>query len=293
VKLPGRVSLSFAALVIVWGYGWVLLKLAMDDAGPVTFAAQRTFGAAIVLLAMLPLLRRPLLPTRLRETLLLGVVQTTIFVLLSQSSLVEGGAGRSSVLVFTMPFWTLLFAAIVLGERVVGVQRWAVVLAILGLVAILEPWQLAGSIKSKLIAVAAGVAWAASAIIAKRIHARAPIDLISLTAWQMLFGSLILAAIAYVLDEPATDWNPRFIAILAFTAVVPTGLAWVVWLYLLQRLSAGVASMGMLAVPVLATVSSAYHLGERLSVVEYVGMALIVLALLILSWAAVRQRRPL
>lgn len=118
----------FAGLLLVWGYSWVLLKLALLDAGPVNFAAQRTFIGALALLAMLPLMRRPFWPTRVRETLLLGIVQTTIFVTLSQLSLVDGGAGRSAVLVFTMPFWTLLFAAIVLGERIATAQRWAVAL---------------------------------------------------------------------------------------------------------------------------------------------------------------------
>lgn len=281
----------FAGLLLVWGYSWVLLKLAMLDAGPVNFAAQRTFIGALALLAMLPLMRRPFWPTRVRETLLLGIVQTTIFVTLSQLSLVEGGAGRSAVLVFTMPFWTLLFAAIVLGERVGLAQRWAVALAAAGLVVMLEPWQLGGSVRSKTIAIAAGAAWAASAVIAKRIQHRGPVDVISLTAWQMFFGSTILVLLALIVDEPATNWNARYNVILLFTALIPTGLGWLVWLYLLQRLSAGVASMSMLAIPVLATASSAYQLGERLQINEYAGIALIVGALVVLSRAAMQSQQ--
>jgi len=291
LKSPDRVLLSFAVLVIIWGYSWIILKLGLEYAGPVTFAAQRTFFGAIVLLAMLALTGRRFLPTRLAETLLLGVIQTTVFVALAQWSLVEGGVGRSAVLVFTMPFWTVLFASFVLGERVFALQRWAIVVAACGLIAIVEPWQLGSSIKSKSIAVAAGAAWAAGTVLVKRIQSRAPIDPVALTAWQMLFGSLILVAMAIMVDEPATDWDPRFIAILSFTAVISTGLAWVVWLTLLQRLSAGIASMGMLAVPVFAIAASAYHLGERLSANETLGMGLIVIALIILSSAALRQRR--
>jgi drug/metabolite transporter (DMT)-like permease len=291
LKIRGLVPLSFLILLVVWGYSWVLLKLALHDCGPITFAALRTFFAALVLLAMLPLLGRPFLPTRLAETLLLGVVQTTLFVTLSQLSLVEGGAGRSSVLVFTMPFWTLLFASIALGERLLGGQRWAIAAAALGLFAILEPWQSGGSLISKMIAVSAGATWAAATVIAKRIQTRAPIDLVSLTAWQMLFGSLILIVFAWVAGEPPTHWTPRFVAILVFTAVISTALCWFVWLSLLRRLSAGVASMGMLAIPVFATAASAYQLGERLNWNEYTGMGLIVLALLALSAAAMRQQR--
>jgi len=283
--------LVFTGLLLVWGYSWVLLKLALLDAGPINFAAQRTFIGAMALLVMLPLMRRPFWPTRVRETFLLGIVQTTIFVTLSQLSLVDGGAGRSAVLVFTMPFWTLLFAAFALDEQVGIAQRWAVALAAVGLVIMLEPWQLGGSVKSKMIAISAGATWAASAVMVKRIQQRESMDAISLTAWQMFFGSSILMLIALFVDEPATNWNPRFGAILLFTALIPTGLGWLVWVYLLQRLSAGVASMSMLAIPVLATASSAIQLGERLKPNEYAGMALIVGALVVLSRAAMRPHK--
>jgi len=289
----GRIAplAAHVCLLLVWGYNWIPLKLAMAYSGPFNFAATRALIGALTLLAVLPLTGRSIRPVRLRETLLLGFVQTTIFVTLSQLSLVEGGAGRSAVLVFTMPFWTLLFAAVVLGERIRGAQRWAVGLAAVGLVILLEPWALGGSLKSKIIAVAAGASWAASAVIAKRIQNRAPVDLVSLTAWQMLFGAVILLSFSSVAGEPETNWSLAYVAILVFTGAVSTGFGWLVWLYVLQRVSAGVAGMSMLAIPVIATASSAVQLGERLNVNEYAGIALIVTALVILSKPALRAHR--
>ena len=288
-RYPRLPLVIFVGLLFVWGYSWVLLKLAMRDAGPFQFAGLRTFIGALALLAALPILKRPLWPARWRETIALGVVQTGLFVGLSQWSLVQGGAGQSAVLVFTMPFWTLIFAAAILGERIVGVQRWAVALAAVGLTMILQPWALGGTVMSKVIAVAAGATWAASAVMAKQIQNRGPIDLVALTAWQMLVGSILLMMVAAVVGEPAVQWNLRFTSILLFTALVPTGLGWLVWLYLLRRLSAGVAGMSMLAIPVLATVSSAVQLHERLAPHEYVGIAAIVVALVTLSSSALRN----
>jgi drug/metabolite transporter (DMT)-like permease len=37
-------------------------------------------------------------------------------------ALVEGGPGKTAVLIFTMPIWTLLLAWPILGERVRGKQ---------------------------------------------------------------------------------------------------------------------------------------------------------------------------
>jgi drug/metabolite transporter (DMT)-like permease len=279
-------------LLLCWGYSWVFLKLALLDSGPFTFAALRTFVAAVFLLLMLRIMGRSLRPTRIREVLTLGIVQTAIFVGATQFALVHGGVGPTSVLVFTMPFWTLIFARFWLGERINGKQWLAVAFAAIGLLAIIQPWALTGSTISKLLAMFAGMTWAVSTIIAKRIQLRAPIDLVSLTAWQMVFGSLILSTFSYFfVNEGAVDWNPRFLGILGFTAIVSTALGWVIWLYLLKHLSAGVAGMSMLAVPIIAISSAAWHLGEQPAANELVGIGAIVLALLVLSVNALQQRR--
>ena len=69
--------------------------------------------------------------------------QTTLNFGATTMALAGGGAGRTSVLVFTMPFWTLLLAWPVLHERVRGAQWLAIALAFAGLVLVVEPWRLA------------------------------------------------------------------------------------------------------------------------------------------------------
>ena len=59
-------------------------------------------------------------------------------------ALESGGAGKTSVLTYTMPFWLLLLAWAFLGERLRGVQWLAVALALAGLVLVLEPVAPAG-----------------------------------------------------------------------------------------------------------------------------------------------------
>ena len=61
------------------------------------------------------------------------------------------------------------------------------------------------------------------------------------------------------------------------------------WLYVLHRLPAGTTSMASLGIPVIALVGSAIQLGERPRPSELGGMGLIVIALAIVSWDAVRR----
>jgi drug/metabolite transporter (DMT)-like permease len=216
-------------------------------------------------------------------------VQTTGFVGLSMWALVAGGVGATSILVFTMPFWTLLLAWPLLGERVQGSQWLAVALAAAGLFIILRPWEASGSIKSKLLGVTSSVLWAIGSIMVKRAQRNTPRDLLSLTAWQMAFGAVPLLGIALLSDEPATIWSERFIAILLGTALISTALCWWLWTYILKHVDAGIAGMCVLAVPVVAIASAAWHFDERPRTEEVVGMGLILLALFIVGFRALRS----
>ena len=270
-------------LAVTWGYSWVFLKLALDDSGPMTFAGMRTMFAGIFLLGLLPLLGRSMKPTRVAETATLGFIQTTGFVGLTMLALVNGGAGRTSILVFTMPFWTLILARIFLHEKMEGLQRVAIVVAAIGLWVILQPGAMGGQMISGLLAAGAGVVWAISSVFTKQMHLRGAFDLISVSAWQMIMGSCVLIVVAMVIGEPPVRWTTQFIMCLTVTAIISTGLSWVVWSYVLEHLSASVAGLCMLGVPVIALTSASFHLGEVPAVSDWIGMGLITAAMLLLS----------
>ena len=287
-------ALALALLALIWGYNWVVMKVGMQYAQPFTFSALRTLLGAVSLFALLLALRRPLRPPPLRWTIAIGLLQTTGFVGLMMWALQSGGAGKTSVLTYTMPFWLLLLAWAFLGERLRGVQWLAVALALGGLVLVLEPWRLQGTFSS-LLAVAGGFSWACSAVVVKRFQkAHGDVDILSLTAWQMLFGSLPLVLIAVLTWQGSPDWTPAFAAALAYNVLLGNALAWLLWLFGLRRLSAGAAGIATLATPVIGVAAAWIQLGERPSAGEAAGMALIIGALAVVTargLAAGRQRR--
>jgi drug/metabolite transporter (DMT)-like permease len=222
---------------------------------------------------------------------LLGLFQTFGFVAFTNLALVTGAVGKTTVLVYTMPFWTLLFAWPMLGERMSGWQWPAVAMAAAGLVCVIEPWHLQGGLPAKLFAMAGGMSWALSAMVAKRLRARHDIALLPLTAWQMLFGGLLLVLARLGVTEPPVQWTPAFGLALAYTTVLSTATAWVLWLYILERMPAGVAGLSMLAVPALTVLFSRLAYSERPGAVELAGMVLIGISLVLLSWASHRVAR--
>jgi drug/metabolite transporter (DMT)-like permease len=279
----GRAAGALAVLSIIWGYNWVIMKQASSYAGPFQFAALRTVFGTIALFAILAARGQSLRLVAPGRMLLLGLLQTAAFTGLSQWALVTGGAGKTAVLAYTMPFWLLLLAWPLLGERLRGAQWVAVALACAGLILIVEPWRLASSLASELLAVLSGLSWAASAIVAKRIRASFAVDLLALTAWQLLFGTVVLVIVALLVPAPPLVIDTPLVLAVAYTALLGTALAWLLWLYVLDALPAGVAGLGSLAIPAIGVLAAWLQLGERPRTSELTGMLLIAAALAVLA----------
>ena len=284
--------LALVVLSLIWGYNWVVMKQVIQYVDPFDFTAIRTLLGAATLFVVLALLRKPLKIAAVPQVLLLGMLQTGAFTILIQWALVAGGAGKTAVLVYTMPFWTIPIAWWVLGERVRGLQWLAVAIAACGLVLILEPWALRGSLFSNLLAIGAGLVWAASAVQAKRMRRDHQYDLLALTAWQMLFGALAVCVVAVLHPSRPIDPTPYFFGAVVFNAVFATGLAWLLWLFILNNLSAGMAGLSALGIPMIGVLAGWIELGERPSTAEFAGMLLIGGALALTSaWTAWQARR--
>jgi drug/metabolite transporter (DMT)-like permease len=69
-------------------------------------------------------------------------------------------------------------------------------------------------------------------------------------------------------------------------------VAWLLWIYVLDRLSIMAASLGVLAVPLIGSLSSASQLGERFSAIELAGMGAVLLSIAAVYWQAARQDHP-
>jgi len=275
---------ALVLLALIWGYTWVPLKIALGYSTPFVFAALRTFPGGILLLLFVLALKRPLAPRPLLLLVLLGVLQTSGFTGLTMGALVSGGAGRTSILANTWQFWILLMAWPILHERIKGWQWLSVALCLTGLVLIIEPWNLHG-VLSSLLALAGAVSFAASSMVAKILRRRAEIDLLTLTAWQTLFGSIPLVLLAFLLQREMPAWTAAFGWSLAYTLVVGTCGGAFLWLYVLKRLPAGIAGLGTMGTPVVGLLLSWAQLGERPTVPEALGMVGILVGLGILLWS--------
>jgi drug/metabolite transporter (DMT)-like permease len=283
--------MALALMCLLWGYNWVAMKIALRYASVFDFTALRIALATVLLFAITAAMRRPLTLRAWKAVVVVGLIQTGGFLLCSMWALSLGGAGRTSVLVFTMPFWTLIFAWLILGERMRGLQWLAVLLAFGGLTLIVAPWGMQGTISSSLAAVAAGAMWALGTVLSKKMVAKNSVDLVGFAAWQMLVATIPLAVAAWLVPSRPMQWTAEYTIYFVYATVLGTVLGWFLWFYVLNHVTAGVATLNALAIPVIAVVAAWLQLGERPPGHELLGMLLIGIALALLGALAVRQSK--
>ena len=276
---------GLALLTLIWSFSWIAMKQVTSYIGAFDFTALRCIFGAVVLWIVMLIRGKALKPTPFGYTLAIALLQTCGMVGLAQWALMSGGAGKVAILSYTMPFWVVVMAALFLGERMRRWQYIAIGVACVGLILVLQPWQLDfTSLKSALLAILSGVSWGAGAIVAKRMYTRYPqVDLLALTTWQMLYAAVVMSVVAWLVPQRAVDWQPDVFWALAYSAILATALAWSLWLFVLRNLPASIAGLSTLAVPVCGVLFSWWLLHENPGKVEGCGIALIVLALAMIS----------
>jgi len=264
-----------ALLTLVWGFNWIFMKAALLHAHPLTFNVQRTWLAVAALFAVLLARRGRILPNSWLAVLVTAFFQTTINFGSTIMAVAGGGAGRASVLVFTMPFWTLLIAWPVLHERVRPLQLVAILLAVAGLVLTVAPWSWHGDLAPKAWAVLSGFGWAAGTVAVKYFQRDEKLDMLTLITWQMAIGVLPLTFLPWFFGVPATEWSVTHAVLMFIVGVVATAGGFLAWMEVLRWMPAGTASLNMLAIPVIALLSSMTVFDERLAGNEWAGIGLI------------------
>ena len=290
--ISGKPILALAVMSVIWGYNWVVMKEALRFCDPFVFAAIRIFPAAICLFIILLWTKEDWRPRQVRWTVLLGLLSTTVGSGLPLWALAGGAAGKTAVLLYTMPFWTILLAWPMLGERIRGLEWLAVILAFVGLALIVAVDAVGANLWASVLAVIAGISWAGSAIITRIMRRDPEFDVLSVTAWQMIYGAVPLIIISVLVPSPSIQWTPVFISALLYNVILVCVVAFLLWFYVLERLQAGMATMGTLVTPVLALVSARIQLGEIPSSREALGIISILSGIGLLGAIAfLRNRR--
>ncbi len=267
-------------LSLVWGLHWVVVKIGLDYMPPLTYAALRVLTGLATVVAVLAWKRRLRLPERSNIPIVLsvGLAQIAAGVVLMTLALQVVPAGRSSVLVYTMPIWVAVLLAVFFGIRPRRNELVGLVLGIGGLVVLLNPavidWGSSGELVGTLELLLNAILWAAVTIHVRRHRwTQSPLDL---QPWQLLVALVPIAIVALVAERgQGIIWGPVTILVLLYSGPLATAFATWASQSITRSLGPQASATGFLAVPVVGLLSGWLILGEALGPLDIVGFALV------------------
>ena len=289
---------AFVALALIWGVSFLFIKLGVGDMGPTGLVLVRSASGAIALALFMKVTNRPLFGPSWRSRVLPFAVMAVINALLPWVAIAWGEeritSGLASILNTTATLWTaILVFWIVPAERPTPLNYVGVLIGIAGVAILVLPditaHGLSGSVLGVLAVLVAAFSYALAAIYQRT-------NLRGMSVYEQSTGQLLATAlIAIPVAAPAL---PHFrFGLLSFSTAVAlgvfgTGVAYLLFYYVMNSLGAVRATAVTLVVPITAVFWGIVLLHETLTVPTLVGMVVILGGIVLTNLRRQPKREP-
>ncbi|WP_271984607.1 DMT family transporter [Pseudoclavibacter terrae] len=271
-----RWMLITAIAPIAWGSNYFVMGSFLPADAPLWGAVLRALPAGLVLLLFAGKLPKGAWWWR---AVVLGTINMSAFFALVYVASQLLPSSIASMIMAASPIVMMVFAVSMLGERLRVLPVLGAATGLAGVVLMLATG--AGAIDW--MGVAASVAAMALAsfgfVLVKRWGS--DVDLLPLTAWQLVGGGVVLLPVALLIEGPMPSYDGPAIAALAYVGLVSTALAYLAWFAGLRNLTAGTTGLIGLLNPVTGVLLGTLVAGEVLTWQQGVGMALVLLGILL------------
>jgi drug/metabolite transporter (DMT)-like permease len=273
-------KLLLVALAFCWGLSWTAMRVALDEVSP---WAMRLIGYSIGSVTLLVLLKaqgRSLFipPGKDRlHVVAVAMILAVGFGVAGSFAQLMANTSRVIMVNYSMPVWGSLMAYVVLRERINMRSGLGLVLCVAGLAVLVYP-VMEKSLREPiglLLAFGCALCWGAGTVYMK--WARIKGDLLAVSFWQVAIGAVVFAIL-----YPIFQGVPKFEALqwrtwegLLFNGILGTGIAYFIWFNIIGRLSTATASLGALINPIVGVIGAVIILGDRPTVPDMIGFALI------------------
>ena len=285
-------------LALVWGCNWPVLKIGVSELPPLTFRAGSLPFAGIGLLIVARLSGDSIaIPLALwGRVALLALFNIAAWNALIVFGVQQMPAGRSAILAFTLPIWSVLFSLMLLHEPLSRRKITGLVLGISGMAVLLgeDIQQLQRSPAGALFILGAAISWAFGTVLLRRW--KPPLPQNTLTGWMLVLGWMPIAVLvpffdSHPLQTLATMSGTAWFAVLYNIFFAGTLAHWA-WFTMARTLPVAVSSLSSLPVPVVGVLSGMVFLGERPGPSEFIALGLVLASLGAVMFAPASKSPP-
>ncbi len=275
--------LLFAIPALIWGSTWYVIKFQLDTVEPLMSVSYRFFAGGWILILFCLLAKKPLkfsleqhLRLMLQGILLFGMNYWLVYMAEEYIA-----SGLVAVGFSTLIFFNIFFGALFMGNSIKKRVLIGAAFGLIGTSIIFWPELRAFSSENGgflgLTLMITSVITASLGNITSAYNSRLRIPVIQATAIGMLYGSLVMFAIAMILGKPITiDTSTEYIGSLIYLTIFGSILAFSAYLTLISRIGPDKAAYAIVVVPVVAILISTALEGYRPTLYTFLGMSLLI-----------------
>lgn len=285
VRTFGVTDLALAAMSLIWGLNFIVVKTTLREISPFAFVAARFFIAGLLFFLIVRMRRGGWqIPRReWGKFALLGIIGTTLYQPLFINGLALTKASNSALILAATPAFIALLNRLIGRERLAARGWFGIGLSFVGIALIvqsgenllLNPLALLGD----LLVLGATVCWSVYSVLTAPLLQR--YSALAVTALSTILGAIpliLLSAPALAAQNwatvSATGWSG-----LLYSAVLAIVVAYLIWNHGVKRIGGARTAIYNNLTPVIATLAAALFLDEPLSPLKLVGAAVIFVGL--------------
>jgi drug/metabolite transporter (DMT)-like permease len=291
------VILAFGLVYLFWGSTYLGIDIAVQTIPPALMCGLRFSVAGVVMLAVSAATGRKIFysPRQIALAAIVGLLLLMGGNLTLSYAELAVSSGLAALIIAITPLWFLVLDSLLLGDHhISGRGKAGLFLGILGLLILVWPQLQAGSLgRRELIAsislIGGSFSWALGSVLSKRWQSG--MDVFSATGWQVTaagVGNLVFALFAG--DLSRATWAPRSLAAVAYLVVCGSWIGYTAYIWLLEHVPTSKVSTYAYVNPVVAVFLGWLILHERVDRFILAGSAVVVLSVILVTSAKVKQK---
>ncbi len=291
---PRRIGWVFALMCIIWGTTFVTLKIGLKGTPPILGVALRNLLGSLILFVIVRYrhLTIPFTSLAVKQYFTVGLLNFALSYSLTYSGTQYIYSNVSALLWSAVPITTAILAHFTLpGERLTFMKGGGILVGFSGVALIFAGYGFGQSTNLLLgmgLVLAAVLAGTWPGIYVKRSGNKP--NPIVLSAMATGIGGSVCLVVANIFEDPGSMvWNPVTIGSIVYLAIFGTAIAWVAYYYLLKHMEVVKLSFVGFIAPIIATFVGVIVLGEKLSLIVYLGAFLVLFGIYLTDYKGYRD----
>lgn len=276
-----RAILMGLTFALMWSSAFTSARVIVEYAPPLTALALRFCISGLIGVGLALMLGQSIRLTRQQwlSVLVFGACQNALYLGLNFVAMQTVDASLAAIVASTMPLLVALAGWVIYGRKIR-------VLGVIGLIAGLVGVCLIMGARLKIGVDPVGLALCVIGVVSLTVATMAVLgassggNILMIVGLQMLVGSALLAVPAVAFEAWDIVWTWQLLVAFAYTTLVPGLMATLVWFLLVRRIGAVKASTYHFLNPFFGVSIAAVLLGERLGVLDMLGVAIIAAGIL-------------